>query len=219
MTVFAISQSARKWLTCAVAAALVLTSVPAQSRCESYNILRVLIEVAAPKKPVKPQQCVSCPMMMLSCPQGVCRGATCMPCCPVVCTPQDCQQCSVDRCGTACRQEICDRCAACEAKLDKPMRELRRLCAEHERMIRELQAIISELQGELRNVRSEVEQLRQIPQVIYPYNIYPPNQQYPQYPQWPGQQWQGPQIPQYTPGVVPGQTMPAPSGPVNYSTH
>jgi hypothetical protein len=121
-----IGQRKGQWLIAAVVAAAAITLSPAQGRCDSYSILGILVELAKSQKP----ECECCPASSC-CPQGVCRGAATMPCCPMAaacCEKQGCEHCecmcvkaaqptSSGKCGDPC----CPNCAQCaNCQCDKP---------------------------------------------------------------------------------------------------
>jgi hypothetical protein len=94
------------WVMAAITAALTLAFVPVTGLCDSYTVLTVLMDMAKPKKP-QVDGCQSSPC----CPEGVCRGACTMSCCPMGNT--ECQEKKCGSCDNCCTHG-CDQCAGCE---------------------------------------------------------------------------------------------------------
>jgi hypothetical protein len=182
-------RGSRKALAAVLAATLALALLPAESRSETYSVLHILIEMARPKKPLKPQPACAAPC----CPMGVCRGAATMPCCPIVCGCCEPESCQVRWLNRVDKPETCSRgccenkacCEDCQAVIERQAAMLRRLCAEHDQTMQQLQAMTTELRLEIMGLRQEIQLLRQVfvpPQMQPPYNLIQPPMLPPQQP-------------------------------------
>jgi uncharacterized coiled-coil protein SlyX len=129
----------RKWLTLAAAAMLTLTLVPTDGRCqESCSVFQVLIDLARPQPPKKPQ--VIGIVVTPHCPMGVCSGAACpsycrahcgtsaaCPACPEGVMPAGCGMMTGAACAS-CAVAPCACCASCPTQCRGAGQECRTCC-------------------------------------------------------------------------------------------